>query len=410
MKSHEKQLELLSRLDTLVIFRDLLNDPIVIKLKELILEDNLHEFDSNGSPLYSEISLSPYSAFAAGLFKQTSNLTRYLLKIILNDENMYLLSKAQGKPVPETLEKALLNELKILEKLSQISPPEIKIYANYKGYLPAWEVENIDFTEKYQKRIELVHVEGYGIYAKYNMFTYKGGEIVPVKYPDEQSIEGLIGYERQRNLVMQNTEFLVSGAGASNVLLYGDAGTGKSSTVKAVANYFKDQGLRLVEITKQQLYQLPEIIEILSDNPLKFIVFIDDLSFTKNDDNFSTLKAMLEGSVSGRKKNIAVYATSNRRHLVKESIGDRVGDELFLNDTLQEIMSLSARFGLAITYERPRKDEYLEIVRYLAADANLELSGEALEIKAEAHALLCSGRSPRVAKQFVELEKAGIII
>jgi hypothetical protein len=153
---------------------------------------------------------------------------------------------------------------------------------------------------------------------------------------------------------------------------------------------------------------LPEIIEILSDNPLKFIIFIDDLSFTKNDDNFSTLKAMLEGSVSGKKSNIAIYATSNRRHLVKESVGDRTGNELFLNDTLQEIMSLSARFGLAITYERPRKDEYLEIVRFLAAEANLILNGEELDKKAEAHAIFCNGRSPRVAKQFVELHKAGI--
>src|SRR5665647_264026 len=361
MKHNETHLELFSQLETLVIFRDLLQDPVIGKLKTL-----------------------------------------------LNDENIYLLSKAQAKQVPKTLEKSLLCELKILEEISQISPADISIYTKYNGYLPAWDTEKIDFVEKYQKRIELVPIEGYGIYSRYNMFIYKQGLIFPVRHPDDQSIEQLIGYERQKNLVLQNTESLVQGRGASNVLLYGDAGTGKSSTVKAIANHFKNRGLRLVEITKQQLYQLPEIIEMLSDNPLKFIIFIDDLSFTKNDDNFSTLKAMLEGSVSGRKSNIAIYATSNRRHLVKESVGDRTGNELFLNDTLQEIMSLSARFGLAITYERPRKDEYLDIVRYFATEANLLLAGEELDKKAEAHAIFCNGRSPKVAKQFVELQKSGI--
>jgi hypothetical protein len=117
---------------------------------------------------------------------------------------------------------------------------------------------------------------------------------------------------------------------------------------------------------------------------------------------------MLEGSVSGKKNNIAIYATSNRRHLVKESMSDRRGDELFLNDTLQEIMSLSARFGLAITFERPRKDQYLQIVKYLAQDASLNLSQDELDKRAEAHALLCGGRSPRVARQFIELLTSGI--
>ncbi|MBK5245878.1 MAG: ATP-binding protein [Peptostreptococcaceae bacterium] len=408
MKYNKKHLELFFQLETLVIFRDLLQDPVIGKLKALVTADCLYKVDEFNKAPQISVNPGPYSSFAAELFKQSSSLSKYILKAVLNDENIYLLSKAQCKQVPKSLEKSLLCELKILEEISQISPANINIYTKYKGYLPAWDTEKINFVEKYQKRIELVPLEGYGIYSRYNMFIYKQGLISPVKHPDDQSIEQLIGYDRQKNLVLQNTESLVQGMGASNVLLYGDAGTGKSSTVKAVANHFRNQGLRLIEITKQQLYQLPEIIEILSDNPLNFIIFIDDLSFTKNDDNFSTLKAMLEGSVSGRKNNIAIYATSNRRHLVKESVGDRTGNELFLNDTLQEIMSLSARFGLAITYERPRKDEYLEIVRFLAAEANLMFTGEELDKKAEAHALLCNGRSPRVAKQFVELQKTGI--
>ena len=192
-------------------------------------------------------------------------------------------------------------------------------------------------------------------------------------------------------------------------MLYGDSGTGKSSTIKAIINNYKDMGLRLLEITKDQLHHLPKIMEALSPNPLKFIIFIDDLSFTKNDDNFSTLKAMLEGSVSARNKNILIYATSNRRHLVKESLSDRHGDELFLNDTLQEIMSLSARFGLNITFERPNKEQYLEIVHSLAKSSSISLSQGELDKRAEAHAILCGGRSPRVAKQFIELLSSGVI-
>jgi len=192
------------------------------------------------------------------------------------------------------------------------------------------------------------------------------------------------------------------------MLLYGDAGTGKSSTIKAVAHHLAPQGLRIIEVKKNQLYQIPKLLEELSDNPLKFILFIDDLSFSGNDDNFSALKATLEGSISGCGDNAVIYATSNRRHLVKESFGDRAGDELHLNDSMQETMSLAARFGLTITFQKPDKDEYLSIVKSLAAEYGIEMDEEELFKKAEAHAIRKNGRSPRTAKQFIELLKIGI--
>ena len=188
----------------------------------------------------------------------------------------------------------------------------------------------------------------------------------------------------------------------------GDAGTGKSSTIKAVAAALAPQGLRLIEVKKNQLYQIPQIMEELASNPLKFILFIDDLSFNGNDDNFSALKATLEGSISGCGDNVAIYATSNRRHLVKETFSDRTGDELHVNDTLQETMSLSARFGLTITFQKPDKDQYLTIVRSLAAEYGIEMDEGELFRKAEAYAIRKSGRSPRTAKQFIELLKIGI--
>ena len=161
-------------------------------------------------------------------------------------------------------------------------------------------------------------------------------------------------------------------------------------------------GLRLIEIKKNQLYSLPDVIEQLADNPLKFIVFIDDLSFSSNDADFGALKAILEGGVAGKTDNIAIYATSNRRNLVKENFSDRNGDDIHIQDTVQEIMSLSARFGLKVTFSRPDKDLYLSIVENLALQYNINEKTDELFISAEAFALRNGGRSPRTAKQFID--------
>ncbi|MEG2769253.1 MAG: DUF815 domain-containing protein, partial [Oscillospiraceae bacterium] len=208
---------------------------------------------------------------------------------------------------------------------------------------------------------------------------------------------------------VRNTRALVKGKPSSNVLLYGDAGTGKSTTVKSVAMQFAKDGLRLIEVKKRDLYQLPELLDGLSRNPLKFIIFIDDLSFSSNDDNFAALKAILEGSVSSANGNISVYATSNRRHLIKETFSDRQGDDIHENDTKEELRSLSARFGLTITFSRPDKDLFLSIIDDLAKYYGVKMEKEELHIKAEAFALRASGRSPRVAKQFIKSLAADVI-
>ena len=189
---------------------------------------------------------------------------------------------------------------------------------------------------------------------------------------------------------------------ALNTLLYGDAGTGKSSTVKAIANHFYDKGLRLIELRRDQLCYLPLVMGKISGNPLKFIIFIDDLSFGSSDDSFSMLKAALEGSASSTAENAVIIATSNRRHIVKESFSDRVGDDVHRNDTLQESLSLSERFGLTVYYEKPAKALYLNIVRELAIRNGIT-PDEILEIRAEAFALKRGNRSARAAEQFIDL-------
>ena len=395
----KKLAELNIKLSALSIFRDLLRDPVIAAFQNLMaaLEDK---------ELLQQVYA--YGEFVSCLYQKESNLSTYIRNLILNDENFYVKEKAAEAPVSQTVETALKKELDTLEKLSAVTSEAVKSVIAYKGFLPDWETTPFDFHYEYRERIHRLPYTGYGIYAKYTVFHLENGGIQPVKHPDTQSLSQLFGYERERGLILKNTEALLSGEGASNMLLYGDAGTGKSSTIKAVCNHYGPQGLRLIEVKKNELFRIPYLVEELSANPLKFVLFIDDLSFSSNDDNFSALKAILEGSVSTCGKNIAIYATSNRRHLVKETMGDRAGDELHVNDTLQETMSLAARFGLTITYQRPDKEEYLAIVKNLAREYGLDVPEKELFRKAEAHALRCGGRSPRVAKQFIELQKIGI--
>lgn len=395
----KKLTDLNIRLNTLTIFRGLLKDPVIRDFQSLLASLEEKELQRQ---------ISAYCAFTSSLYQETADLSVYISSLIRSDENFYVKNKAKNAIISPSVEACLSAELDVLQEVASVTSEAVKSVIGYKGFLPDWENTVFDFHYDYRERILRLPYTGYGIYAKYTAFHLEENAIVPVKHPDSQSLDQLFGYERERNLIMKNTEALVNGTGASNMLLYGDAGTGKSSTIKAVCNHFASRGLRLVEVKKNQLYRIPYIVEELSANPLKFVLFIDDLSFTSNDDNFSALKAILEGSLSSCGDTIAIYATSNRRHLVKETLGDRAGDELHVNDTLQETMSLAARFGLTITYQRPDKEEYLSIVKHLAAEYGIQMEETELLRKAEAHAIRCSGRSPRVAKQFIELLKIGI--
>lgn len=385
--------ELHYRLNSLVIFRDVMNCRTIQSLDRL-----LEAAESNNTLK----QIKAYSDFVSNLYRHHNDLSSYILTLILEDENIYMIRTSHRLEISKKMKECLFGELESLQMISEMTSLQVKNIITYDGFLPDWDNTYYDFKKEYLNRIDNIERFGYGIYAKYYMFIVKDSRIVPVKYPDEIKLSCLIGYEKQRQLVIDNTLALINGKPASNVLLSGDAGTGKSSSVKAIANEFRDKGLRIIEIRKDQLREIPEIIDNLSKNPLKFILFIDDLSFAKDDDNFGALKAILEGSVSARANNIVIYATSNRRHLVKESFSDRDGDDVHRNDTVQELISLSERFGLRITFSKPNKYEYLEIVKGLAKLNSLDMSEEELEKEAERFAVGRSGRSARAAKQFID--------
>ena len=396
-----------ARLHGLVVFRSLLDDPVVAKL--LDLTDRMEA----GAPGYGPVC-DAVAQFEAALFEHTTNWGSYLSAAVLEAETVCVRQAASGTLAP-ALQTALDSELAFLQALCGLTLDELLAAAGSAtgqaqelAFLPRWETSGIDLPAAYAQRMSEVGKKGYGMFAKHHVFTVENGQLVPVKYPDPQRLSELPGYEKEREKVIANTKALLAGMPANNVLLYGDAGTGKSSAVKAIANEFAPEGLRLVEVKKNQLYQIPDLMDKLAANPLKFILFIDDLSFTANDDNFAALKAILEGSVGGRAKNIAVYATSNRRHLIKETLTDRTGDDIHEADTRQELMSLSARFGLTVTFQRPEKARFENILAELAKQHGIDMPMDQLLVKAEVFAIRAGGRSPRVAKQFIEQCEAGV--
>lgn len=386
------------KLHSLVIFRNILEDETIKKLITLFDCD-----ETNKNELTDK-----YCDFARSLLCHGGNLSRYILKLILEDENLYTTYKITGKGDGELLEPLLERELKVLEYLSQYEGEQIRTFTG-DTTLAKWKTEEIGFAEVYHKRLSEIHRKGFGIYAKYHMFILgDNGEIIPIKNPDPQRLSELSGYERERSLIIANTKALLEGKPANNVLLYGDAGTGKSSTVKAIGNEFFEDGLRIIELKKEQLHLIPALLDNISEKPLKFIIFIDDLTFASDDRDFCALKATLEGGVSSRGSNTIIYVTSNHRHLVKETNSDRQGDEISIGDKLQEIVSLSARFGLTITYSKPDKDLYCQIVSDLAKRGGITLEEDKLFVRAEAFAIRHGGRNPRTAKQFVDLLLSGV--
>ncbi len=250
---------------------------------------------------------------------------------------------------------------------------------------------------------------GTGLFARYRAFrwvrTPAPGHLEGISQPDPVRLDELVGYETERELLLRNTEHFLAGYPANNVLLYGDRGTGKSSTIKALLSAYGDRGLRLVEVPKAQLGDLPLVLRLLRDRRERFVLFIDDLSFQETETEYKALKAVLEGGLEARPPNVLLYATSNRRHLVQERFEDRAGavnGELHGVDAVQEKLSLSDRFGITLTFLAPDQERYLGIVSSLATARALPIDAQELRSRALTWATRHKGRSGRTARQFVD--------
>lgn len=377
-------------LSAFTVFRGLLAEPGMAAMRQFLLSGDLND------------RLDSYGRFVAALAGDEYCLDAYLRRLIFSDENAVVVHFARTGTVAPAAAANARAELSILSTLSALTAEDLWAGIEYSGYLPRYETHGADFREEYNQRLLYLGRYGYGIFSTAAMFRIDGTEIVPVESADEITLDRFVGYEAERQKVLQNTIALLEGRPAANVLLCGDAGTGKSSTVKACVNELSRRGLRLIELRKDQLYQLPMVLGRIRGNPLKFILFIDDLSFNQNDDCFSMLKAALEGSASAKAPNAVIYATSNRRHIVKERFSEReTGDDIHRNDTLQELLSLSERFGLTVYFERPNKPLYLDIVHRLAERCGIDMDQTDLDREAEAFALRRGSRSARAAEQFI---------
>ena len=379
------------QLSALSVFRGLTDKKEMTAFLNFLRSEDIYE------------KLSFYGEFVSSLGAYGGSFSAFLTKAVCEDENTYITSVAKNKEVSASLKANAEKELDIFSSLTALTAESLFEDTYYEGYIPLFENEKVNFSAVYKERLSHIHRYGYGIFATAGMFRVEKDEIVPVEAADDITTESFIGYEAERQQVMDNTLALTEGRYAQNVLLCGDAGTGKSSTVKAVANACFDKGVRLIEVRKDQLFSLSHIMGRIADNPLKFIIFIDDLSFNKNDDCFSMLKAALEGSASAKASNAVIYATSNRRHIVKERFSERGHeDDIHHSDTVQELLSLSDRFGLVVYFSKPNKKLYLDIVHELAKKERLNIDEKELDLKAEAFALAKGSRSPRAAQQFIK--------
>lgn len=234
--------------------------------------------------------------------------------------------------------------------------------------------------------------------------TQEGTEIVPITKIAHVHLDDLVGYEIPKKKLIDNTEAFVAGRKANNCLLFGDAGTGKSSSIKAILNQYYDQGLRMIEVYKHQFQDLNDVIAQIKNRNYKFIIYMDDLSFEEFEIEYKYLKAVIEGGLERKPDNVLIYATSNRRHLIRETFRDKQerDQELHTNDTVQEKLSLVARFGVTIYFGKPEKREFQEIVRQLAKRNGIDMEEKELLLEANKWELAHGGLSGRTAQQFID--------
>lgn len=267
-------------------------------------------------------------------------------------------------------------------------------------------------TDEFKKHVELFYRDfgcgKFGLHKAFRLVHHEAGDtvdIIPITNTVHMNLDDLVGYEIQKKKLRENTEAFLAGRRANNCLLFGDAGTGKSSSIKGILNEYYGQGLRIIEVYKHQLTDLVDVLAQIKNRNYRFIIYMDDLSFEESETEYKYLKAVIEGGLEKKPENVLIYATSNRRHLIRENYSDKEGDirsDMHTSDTVQEKLSLAYRFGVTIYFGAPVRKEYQEILRVLAERSGLDMPMEQLYLEANAWELSHGGRSGRTAQQFID--------
>ncbi len=428
--NREKYIKL--SLDSLCIYKEVFSKNIGGKF--YLLVDKI----SKGSSL-SEC-IKSYNEFTYELFLKSSNLSfkEVIVDEMLLDHNPFNVGLEINGSLPNFVFEGVKNELVLLGDIVRVNSKTIKEILISKckdseeeikriNSLMDWGIEDENYIAKNSMAFEKIkeilmkssdwkecaqdlvdfHKEnGTGRAPAYSAFVWERfenddeGHLREVLEPDTIRLSDLIGYESQKEEIIENTEHFLKGLPANNLLLYGSRGTGKSSTVKAILNEYYESGLRLIEVDKEQLGDFTRIIRLLRHKKQKFIIFVDDLVFQENEASYSALKTILEGRVENRPSNILIYATTNRRHLVQEKFSD--GDEIHSKDTREEKLSLADRFGITISFFAPNQREFLDIVDGIVKNRGLHVEEEYLHSEALKWEKWHNGRSPRSARQFID--------
>ncbi|MDM9585508.1 ATP-binding protein [Nostoc sp. GT001] len=414
---------------SLLLYQSVLQGEVGMAFLELLQAIRYTDADARGC-------LQAYGSYFHALAARNQNWEDYLITQLLLCENPFtrLAGVREFEDLPSALVTAVQHDLQILQSLYECSSASLSEWVQDVAYMPispvVWykEQELLGVETKFTTYLQELDnwgdaVEelaayyrqcGSGLFAEYRALRWQSGQFIGIRYSDQIKLSALVGYESQKDALLKNTEFLLSGEMALHVLLYGSRGSGKSSLVKSLLNEYSYRSLRLLEVAKSDLKDLPEIVEHLRGVSQKFIIFVDDLSFEEDDDAFKALKVVLEGNLTARPQNVVVYATSNRRHLIREFFVDRPtpkdNEEIHAWDTMQEKLSFSDRFGLTLTFEPANQKTYLKIVQHLVAQAEINITQEDLEFQALQWATRHNGRSGRTARQFVDFLKADLTL
>lgn len=404
-------------LETLILYDNIRRDMLIQAAVKIFNEFDYHEYISYMESEYYQIQRGLLdTADDAGI--EGTYWQNYICRLIAESENRFSLLSEKGIG-DENIHALALRETDVLKKLYQLEWDRVgRIFLDEDTSVCSMRLTgknrqgtNRNLLKKALENSEPhVTVEGLreyyarygcGVFESYQAFVWDDG-LVGVRNYDKITFDQLVGYDRQKEALIENTEFFINGYRANNVLLHGDRGTGKSSCVKALLNRFANDKLKLISLNKNNVDHLYRIIETAADRGCKFIIFIDDLSFDETELGYKHFKSVIDGGVEAQPANILIYVTSNRRNIIKETWWDR-GDngEVHGNDGMQERLSLADRFGLSITFSSPDKKEYLEIVKGLAMQEGIAVEENTLIEEAMRWDMRQSGRSGRSARQFV---------